>query len=46
MRFQRVLENVVLEANLPFVADEKTLKRYEELCELEARTLKAIPPVG
>ena len=44
MRFQRVLENVVLEANLPLVADEKTLKRYKELCELEARTLKAIPP--
>jgi len=44
MRFQRVLENVVLEANLPLVADEKTLKRYEELCELEAGTLKAIPP--
>jgi len=46
MRFQRVLENVVLEANLPLVADEKTLKRYEELCELEAGTLKAIPPEG
>ena len=44
MRFQRVLENVVLEANLPLVADEKTLTRYKELCELEARTLKAIPP--
>ena len=44
MRFQRVLENVVLEANLPLVEDEKTLTRYKELCELETRTLKAIPP--
>ncbi len=44
MRFQRVLENVVLEANLPLVDDGKTLTRYKELCELEARTLKAIPP--
>ena len=44
MRFQRVLENIALEANLPLVADEKTLKRYKELCELEAGTLKAIPP--
>ena len=32
MRFQRVLENILLEANLPLVADEKTFKRYEELC--------------
>jgi hypothetical protein len=44
MRFQRVLENIVLEANLPLVADKKTLTRYKELCELEAGTLKAIPP--
>jgi len=44
MRFQRVLENIVLEANLPLVADEKTLTRYKELCELEALTLQAIPP--
>ena len=44
MRFQRVLENIVLEANLPLVADEKTLNRYKELCELESSTLKAIQP--
>ncbi len=44
MRFQRVLENIVLEANLPLVADKKTLTHYKELCELEAGTLKAIPP--
>ncbi len=44
MRFQRVLENIALEANLHLVADEKTLNRYKELCELEAGTLKAIPP--
>jgi len=29
---------------LPLVADKKTLTRYKELCELEAGTLKPIPP--
>jgi hypothetical protein len=43
MRFRRVLENVVLEVNLPLVAEKKTLTRYKELCKLEACTLKAIP---
>ena len=46
MRFQRVMEDGALEANLPIDEKEKTITRYKELCELEAGTLKAIPPEG
>ena len=39
MRFLRALENVVLEANLPLVAKDDVLKRFEKLRALENETL-------
>ncbi len=44
MRFLRTLDNVVLEANLPLIADEKTLARHEALRALENETLRAGDP--
>jgi hypothetical protein len=41
MRFLRVLENVVLEANLTFLAKKEVKQAYEKLVELESGTLAA-----
>jgi hypothetical protein len=40
-RLLRTLENVVLEANLPKVADDAAQQRYAELCGVESATLDA-----
>ena len=39
MRFLRALENVVLESNLPIVAEKEILRRFEKLQKLEGETL-------
>lgn len=44
MRFIRVLENVVLEANLTLAADEKIIARHKKLRELESGTLGSSEP--
>lgn len=41
LRFVRALENVILEGNLPLLADAEIVARYRSLCALESSVLGA-----